>query len=242
MKTLIRFSLALFAVCSVYSTSQALWWHKAKSCAPAAPAVPCYPETQEYTTTRYRKVVTYVPEQVVTRVTTWVPAGAPMAAAPAGCSGSRGSCYGSGPATRGMGCSGSSAAPAGCNGYSAAPAGCSGSGGKSGFSMGSLPDPQIAQLESRLDRIDAKLSALTVAVNAIQNPSPAQDKVVAPNQALPALPTLPANPTGSAKPALSPETDPLLAAARAYKANRDSLPEIPFVSAPIPADGAVTRK
>jgi len=245
MKYFFRFTLALFAVCTAYSTSQAIWWHhkdrgQAASCAPATAAA-CIPETKEYTTTRYRTVVSYVPEQVVTRVTTWVPAAAPpMAAAPAGCSGSRGSCFGSGAPA---GCSGAPRA-SGCSG---AGAGCSGAGSLwhvNGSSNGSeFSAPKLALLESRLDRLDAKITALTETVNSMQDPSKAQDKV---NVPLPALPNVPASggPTGSAKPIAAPtETDPLLAAARAYKAQQASLPKIPVVAAPVaPADESVTRK
>src|SRR5262245_26316052 len=119
MRILLRVTLALLALGGVVSTSEAFWRHKCKptveydapsACGPApcAPTVAMVPETKDVYTTRYRAEVRYVPETVVTRVTTMVPARvAPPAAAPSyGCHGSAPSlgCHGSAPS---LGCQGS---------------------------------------------------------------------------------------------------------------------------------------
>ena len=71
----------------------------------------------------------------------------------------------------------------------------------------------------------------------MNDPAKPQDKV---NVPLPTLPNIPSTggTTGSVKPA---ETDPLLAAARAYKAHQVGLPKIPVADASAP-ESNVTRK
>lgn len=257
MRLLFRFSVALLGVGGAISTSQAFWWHKkecathaaapAASCesAACAPAVTYVPQTQNVVTTR--TVMVPVQQQVVTQRTVMVPVAAPPRAA---------GCYGSG-AGAGSGCTGAGAglgsgctgagAGAGCFGSSTgAGTGCCGGGtglpGKGGAvfnnDQSSLTDPgsaKLAKLENKIMGLENKIDALTEALTEAGAKSPSRSS-------LPPIPPIPAGalkptPLGSATPT---ENDPILAAARAYKARQAA------AATPVPAaagaETGVTRK
>jgi hypothetical protein len=256
MRSFIRFSFALIGVCAAFTTSQAFWW-KHKECKPVAlaaapqcesascaPAVRYVAETHNVESIQYRQVVTTVPVKVMTPVTVMraVPVPPPVAA----------------PMAAPMGCHGAVAAPAGCHGGAAAPMGCHGAGvptgctggfrGPAGGCNGSGSgvfyntnaagedlSPNLAKLEKRISTIETKIDALTEAVNEMREAgAKTHDKSALPG--LPAIPPLPSKtPLGNAAPA---DADPVLAAARAYKARQAT------AAAPLPTgtDAGVTRK
>jgi hypothetical protein len=226
MRLLFRATLALIGVCCAFSTSQAFWWHNKsgghhkgggaafadESCAKGACGAPqeYRAETKEYTTTQYRKVVSYVPETVVQRVTTMVPVPRVMAP-PAGCHG----------VAPGAGCHGVTAG-AGCHGVTAG-AGCHGAPGAPGSNWQYGPSERggdglplrLVQLETRILNLETKITTLVESVNGFQNGTKTQDKATV------TIPSLPgqggpadAVPVGNSPPR---DADPLAAAARAFK-------------------------
>jgi hypothetical protein len=246
MRSLLRFSLALLGVCCALSSSQAFWWHKKDKTtavceAPGATcAQPSFMAVQQDVVST-RTVMVPVQQQVVTKRTVLVP----VSAAPAGCTGAPAGagCHGAGV---GAGCHGAGVG-AGCHGTGAgcvgsrAGGGCTG-GGRTGFDnyleRGSHDAfaPNLAKLENRIFNIETKLDLLTESVNNWNDAAKANTKT-----ALPAIPPLP---NGSFKPtpigSMNPtETDPVLAAARAYKARQAALP---IVAIPLLPETDLTRK
>lgn len=228
MRLLFRATLALFCLGFLVSTSEAFWRHKdgkraagADCDAPSCAAPVTYvPETRNVCVTQYK----LVPETVVKQVQVMVPVRiAPPAAvpmAPAGCHGA--------PAAP-AGCHGAPGAPGGCHG--APGLGCHGAPGANMYHIGPGPNglapgfdggfgSRLAVLETKLSTLETKITALTLALSDLQPGAKAQDKTAIP---IPPLP-VPATPTGNAKPtvgsAATPDADPLLAAARAFKAKQ----------------------
>ena len=80
--------------------------------------------------------------------------------------------------------------------------------------------PRLAVLETKLSTLETKITALTTVLSDLQAGTKTQDKTALP---IPPLP-VPAVPTGNVKPtvgsAATPDADPLLAAARAFKAKQ----------------------
>ena len=257
MRTLFRATLALFCLGLLVSTSEAFWRHKdckrpaaaeydapGVSCAGPScgspPGVAYVPETKDVYSTRYRAEVRYVPETVVTKVTTMVPVRVAPPPPPPGAG-----CHGTPPGLPpGAGCHGTPPG-AGCHGTPPG-AGCYGgppgaTWDRLGYSFGGDGfSPRLAQLETKLATLDAKISALTTAVADLNAGGKAPEKTALP---IPPLP-VPATPTGSAKPtvvgsAATPDADPLLAAARAFKAKQALAKDAP----PLPAgDPLATSK
>ena len=210
MRILVRATLALVGVCCAFSTSQAFWWHHKgghgsgagyaeESCAKGACAAPVtyVPETKDVCVTRYRQEIRLVPETVVQRVTTMVPR---VMAPPTGCQG-----YSAG---------------AGCQGYGG---GCYGSVPKVIAAADGTSDglaTRLALMETKLATLETKFATLEIAI------SDALDPVKGVRRgSLPAVPASGTAPPATTKPAgavpvgNSPphDTDPLAAAARAFK-------------------------
>lgn len=219
MRILFRVTLVLFSLGVAASASPAFWRHKATGsaagvpCPPAvaapacAPATTYVPETRDVYTTRYRAEVRYVPETVVTRVTTMVPVQQPVFAPAAGC-------HGFAP---GAGCHG--VAPGvGCHGV-APGAGCHGSApgaGSNWFHVGSAESAspsRYAQLDARIGGLEDAIARLTESLTAGDRGGAKDGTAPAP-----AVPPLPARPATAAVTAA--DSDPLLDAARAFKARQ----------------------
>jgi hypothetical protein len=233
MRLMFRFTLSLLGVCAALSVSHGFWRHKAApagraeegcrtgSCGVGAPV----PETREYVETRYKTV----PYQVTTRVTIHPP----MAS---------GGCHGAPMMMM--------AAPGGCNGLTAPPpcvtappsppkavGGCCGGGGLR--EIGPLApsyatDPalltKIGLLDTRLGTLETKLTTLESSVHEVRDLLRTQTGATpSGNPRLPAVPAAPTLPIPTGKPAPAapqvgsatvPQDDPLLAAARAFKARQ----------------------
>lgn len=263
MRLMFRFTLSLLGVCAALSVSHGFWRHKAApagraeegcrtgSCGVGAPV----PETREYVETRYKTVS--VPYEVRTRVTTTT---TPLMAS--------GGCHGAPMMML--------AAPGGCSGLTAPPpcvtappppktaGGCCGGGGLR--EIGPLApsyttDPalltKIGLLDTRLGALETKLTTLESSVHEVRDLLRTQTGATpSGNPRLPAVPTAPTLPipTGKAAPAspqvgsaTAPQDDPLLAAARAFKARQaaqaaqaaaPALPAIPVAPA-VPATPAI---